>query len=161
STRHSSVRGGEGCGRAWLSALCPARPRCPGTTPSPSVSFALQVPAGHLQLLASLSINLGQGQIQPFERINDRRCYHQAREPFVVRRNHIPWSVRRGRALNRLLVGAQVLVPVLALFHVAHRELPVLFRLLQTPKEAFLLFLLRHVQKELADHNAVARQVAL
>src|SRR6202012_4428621 len=48
-----------------------------------------------------------------------------------------------------------------ALGDVAHRELPVLRRLLQAVEKAFALFLLGDVEEELQDHSALSRQIAL
>ena len=62
---------------------------------------------------------------------------------------------------NRVLVGIHVLREVLALGDVGRRKLPVLFRLCEPLQEPLALFLLRHVQEELAHHHALARQVAL
>src|SRR4029453_3402187 len=68
--------------------------------------------------------------------------------------------LRRG-VPDQVLVCLHVVVPVLALSGVVRRELPVLLGFLDAAEEALALLFVRDVQEELADRDAVARQIAL
>src|SRR5690606_33461825 len=56
-------------------------------------------------------------------------------------------------------VSLHVTVPVLSFGDVVRIELPVLPRLVEPAQETVFLFVLRNVQPELQDRNAVARKV--
>src|SRR6266540_5376315 len=99
----------------------------------------------------------GIAQLHFFQRVDDYRGDDQARKPLVVRRDNNPRSVLAGGLLNQLFVAALVIVPVAAFAHIVGGELPVLLRLVETGEKAALLFLLAHVQEELADRGPVAR----
>ena len=62
---------------------------------------------------------------------------------------------------DHVLIRRLILVPQLALGDVAHRELPVLRRFLQTVEKALALLLLREVEEELQHHRAVASEILL
>src|SRR4029453_15488426 len=70
----------------------------------------------------------------------------------------LPPCVRRRRMANRGLVGPHVVVPVGALPHIAHRELPVLGWLLDPFQKSLALFVLGDVEEELANRDPVARR---
>src|SRR3974377_2137333 len=67
----------------------------------------------------------------------------------------------RGRVADHVLVRFVIVTPTLAFADVARRKLPILFRFLQPLEESFLLFLLRNIQEEFADHGAAASHVSL
>ena len=68
----------------------------------------------------------------------------------------------RGRGVpDDLLIYRLISRPQRALGDVAHRKLPVLRGLLQPVEKPLALLLLRHVEKELQDDRAVAREVTL
>src|SRR5262249_28159129 len=66
-----------------------------------------------------------------------------------------------GGVADRVFVGRHVVVPGLSFLRVVLRELPVLLRLLDPFEEPPSLLLLRDVEEELADDDAVPREVAL
>src|SRR5215510_15781474 len=65
------------------------------------------------------------------------------------------------RISDRVLISCHVVVPVLALLDVTGRKLPVFFRLLDPFEKPFFLLLLRDVEKELANDNAITGKISL
>ena len=61
--------------------------------------------------------------------------------------------------IEHVLIGVVVVVPEGALLGVARRKLPVLLRSLDPFQESLLLLLLRDVEEEFQDHDAVVREV--
>ena len=61
---------------------------------------------------------------------------------------------------DRLLVGAHVITPVVALLRISGRELPVLASQVQAPEKTALLLLAREVQEEFPNRNAVPRGIS-
>ncbi len=79
----------------------------------------------------------------------------------MVGGDDVPGRVLGGGVVEGLLKGLLVIVPVLALLHVVHGELPVFVRAVDALQKALLLLLFRYVEEELQDHRAVEVQVAL
>ena len=86
---------------------------------------------------------------------------HEACKPFVVGRHNVPWRAFRGGVTNHVFVGVLVVVPAPSLLYVPGGEFPVFLGLFQARKKAFLLFLLREMEEEFANHGAVPRHVLL
>src|SRR5262245_61962223 len=82
----------------------------------------------------------------------DRRRNHVGdygpRDPLVVGRDHVPWSLLRGRRRERVLVSVHVVRPERALREVGRGKLPVLLGTLEALEEPPFLLVLRDVQEE-------------
>ena len=108
------------------------------------------------------SSDLRELEVERAERIDDRGGHDDAGEPLVVGRHdvpgRVPWSRSPGSCPRRPS-GSRP--SSRARWASADRELPVLVGIVEALQEALLLLLLRHVQEELADQDAVAHEVAL
>src|SRR5262245_34018927 len=155
------------------SAAPPRRPWCPRRRRraallllAPRVaararSLARELPSRQREGLALRRAHLRIVEVDRREGVHDRGGHHEAREPLVVRRHHVPGCLVRGGLADRILIGALVVPPVPALGDVVRGELPVLLGLVEPRQEAALLLALRDVEEELPDQRAVARQVTL
>src|SRR3954447_4486061 len=101
-----------------------------------------------------LRIDLGQ-------RVHQHGGDGDPQEPLVVGGDHVPRRVLRARRGQHLRERRLVLVPVLALPDVVRVELPVLLRIVDPPEEPAALLLLREVQEQLHDREAVLDEEAL
>src|SRR5262245_46788881 len=144
---------------------CPVSVQFPDQVfPSPYSLFpslALEGPSHGSELRALGPVDRRVLQVEARHGVDDRRCHHHASEPFVIGRHDIPGRGVGGRRANGVLIGSHVLVPVLTLLDVARRELPLLLGVVDARKKALLLFLLRHVEEQLANRDAVLRQIVL
>jgi len=102
----------------------------------------------------------GVGEIKGSESIDDCRSNDHAREPLVVSRHHIPRTMLAGCLANHVLVGVLVLIPQAAVRHVRGGKFPVFVGIICPFEEAALLFVLRNMEKEFNDHDAVAAEIA-
>ena len=114
-----------------------------------------------LELGAHRRIDLGKARIERLNRVDDRRRHDQAREPLAIGGHDVPRRHVGGGVANHVFVGRHVGGKVRALADIGRRELPVLLGLVEALEEALALFVLRHVQEELADQHALPREVAL
>ncbi len=126
-----------------------------------AIALVFQLGLHEAQFLALAIVDCRILQVQVLERVDDRASHDQPREPLVIGGHDVPRRVVAGGVLDHVFVGVLVVVPEVALLGVGHRELPVLVLLLQALQEALLLLALGHVEEELEDHDAVARQVPL
>src|SRR5262249_4728367 len=100
-------------------------------------------------------------QVEAVERVDDRRCDHEPGEPLLVARHHDPRRMRRRSVADRVLVRLVIRLPVFLLAHVAQRELPMLFSLVEALPETPRLLLARDVKEELQDQITVSREIPL
>src|SRR3954469_13495740 len=98
-------------------------------------------------------------KVEPLHRADDRFGDDEPREPFVIGGHPEPGRIRSGRVADRVFVGGHVVAPAFTLANVGRRKFPVLGRGIEALEKSILLLRPRHVQKELQDHDAVARQV--
>ena len=94
-------------------------------------------------------------RIELDQRVCDHRPGGDAGEPLVVGRDHVPRRPLGARVREHLRERLLVVVPVLALGDVVRRELPVLLREVEPLQEPRPLLLLREVEEELDDPEAV------
>src|SRR6202042_1826714 len=94
------------------------------------------------------------------QRLRDDRGRTQAREPLVVRGQHVPGRPFRAGLAEHRGVGMLVFVPVLAFTDVAGGELPVLLRPVDPAQETGPLLFPGQVEEHLDDPDAVVGQVA-
>ena len=132
-----------------------------GRVVSRSTRPCATAPLRLLQILERLAGHLRIFELEPVQRLHQRRRHHHAREPLVVGRHHVPRRFGAAGLADRFLVGRHVFRPQLALGDVAQRELPALVRLVDAVEEALALFLARDVEEELEDQRAVAREMLL
>ena len=101
-------------------------------------------------------------RVERLNGVDDRRRDHQSREPLAIRRHHVPrrrvrWrcgeSCPRRRSCSRRSASRSATS--------AGENFQCFSGFVEPLQEALALFLLRHVQEELAHHHALARQVAL
>src|SRR4051794_2088999 len=97
---------------------------------------------------------LGIPRVHRLERLDDDAADRPVAEPLAVGRNDVPRRVLGRRACDRLLVGAHVLVPALALGEVAAAKLPALLRVFEALAQALGLLVARDVQEQLHDARA-------
>ena len=88
---------------------------------------------------------------------NDKAPKHE----LWAARDNKPWRPLAAGVMEHVFVRHHVLVPELAFPNVGGGKLPVFLFLLDPFEEAHPLFLLRNVQEELQDNDAVVQQVAL
>src|SRR5262245_40471592 len=103
------------------SPSAPARRRLPRRRSDPDPPLALsplvtimQLSPPLLELTPLRPVDPGECEVQLLERLNDTRRDDEAREPFLVRRDDDPRSVRRRRVPDRVLVGVHVVRPARA-----------------------------------------------
>src|SRR5437588_9152282 len=85
----------------------------------------------------------------------------EAREPLAVCGNDVPWGMLGGGLLNHLLVRFLIVLPEAALLHVGHGELPIFLSIFEALEKAPLLLFLGELKEELADDDAVTRELEL
>src|SRR5205085_99483 len=115
-----------------------------------------QLPAYRAQLALALWRYFGIAHIQPLEGVQNDCRDDQARVFLVIGRHDEPGRMARAGSAEARFVSLHVLRPVLALFDVGERKLPVLVRIVDAREEALALLFLRQVQKKLDDARAVA-----
>ncbi|KAG1647661.1 Ribonuclease VapC9 [Nymphon striatum] len=103
----------------------------------------------------------GIGHVEAFEFTNDDARDQQIAEPLAIGRNHVPRRLFGAGLSKHLGERCLVVVPELAFFEIAGRELPVLLRLVQARLQAFFLLVLGNVQVELGDRRAFVGQQLL
>ena len=111
------------------------------------------------ELLESFLGNLRIIRIHFLQGVEDDLADDQPHIPLVIGRNHIPGRFLRSGFIDRRLKRFLIVIPVLALFKVRSRELPVLLRLLDAGKEAACLFLPGDVQEDLYRADTVVPQI--
>src|SRR4030095_12584792 len=114
-----------------------------------------------LQFLCAFPGSLRISRLQVANRTEHDLRHNQSCVLLVVCGHDIPWSERRARPAEALLIGKHILLPEFALLHVGFAELPVLLRGLNSSKETFRLFLLGDMQEEFDDPGAIAVEVPL
>src|SRR5262249_4969091 len=113
------------------------------------------------QLLFLCGVDLGVFEIEVFHRFHDRSSDNEPSKPSVVGWYDEPRRVLRCGGANRFFVRMHVVVPKPTFVHVSSGELPVLLGFIEALHEALLLFLSRHVEKELEDDNPLTTKVVL
>ena len=108
------------------------------------------------EFFAHFGRDLGEFQLQRFERVHNDRRDDQPREPFVIGGHHIPRRVRARGVADRVLVGFHVLRPALALANVRGGKFPILLRFIEPFQKPLFLLFLRHIQEKFANHDSVA-----
>src|SRR5262249_23223175 len=146
-------------GRLYNSTFGLASPRETALRPlaAPSTEHLLRLG----DLLRLLLRNHWILEITSREAVDDGGGDDDTRKPFVIRRHDVPGCLGSRGSPDHVFICFLILVPVLALFHVGGRELPILFGPVQALEKSLLLFLPRHVEKELANQRAVSGQIAL
>ena len=81
-------------------------------------------------------------------------------EPFVVGGDDVPGRPRGAAFSQGVLIGAGVVVPVLALLEIVQRQLPIAGGILHAGQESLLLLLLANVQEKFQDGDAAGVQHA-
>src|SRR5215469_7066962 len=92
---------------------------------------------------------------QLFESADHDLRYCQIAKPFVVCRDHKPWSVWGASLLQRFLERFHVIVPVTALLVIGLADLPLSRGVFQSLLEARQLLGLRDMQEKLEDGRMV------
>src|SRR5271170_3706414 len=133
------------------------RPAAPRAKPS----FLRESSTGCLELFAFRGVYFRIGEVEFFQSFHDGRRNCQVGKPFIVRGYHVPGSMLGRSIADHVLVGFLIVVPIFALVNVCRGELPILPRFVQSGQKAALLFFLRKMEEELANHRAVTRHVAL
>ena len=104
---------------------------------------------------------LGVAEVEGFEFGDDDVGDGGAGEPLVVGGDDVPGRPFGAGVVEGVLEGVHVVVPEGALFGVVDGELPVLLGRVDAREEALLLLLLRDVEEEFEDVDAVADEVVL
>src|SRR6266576_6106556 len=123
-------------GRGWVARSSPVHTVL---VPLRLLLLREQGMADGFQLFPFGLVHFWEGKMEFVERLDNRGRHDQSRKPLVVRGNHEPRRVLRGRILDHLLVRFLVILPESSFVDVRHGELPVLFRILQALEEPFLL----------------------
>src|SRR5215510_11049544 len=153
--RAASPRVNEGNGSEMVATIV-----LPLAMPIPALPVIERRPRRR-ELFALCPVHLGKRQVQFFHGVDDGCRDDEPGKPFVVSRHHVPRGVRGARMPDHIFVSAHVFGPVLSLFCIRRRKLPVLRGKLETPLEASFLLIARNMQKEFADGDAVPSRVAL
>src|SRR4051812_29581803 len=95
------------------------------------------------------------------ERVHEYGTSREAREPLVIRRDHVPRRPPGARMAEHLGERDLIVVPPLTLGYVGGRKLPVLLRRVDAREEPLTLLLVREVEEQLHDHDAILDEVPL